>query len=285
MKNKLVIATRKSALALKQTELVKEHLAGILNGVDLEVLEVVTTGDKKSEISLEKEGGKGLFTKEIEEALLEGWADLAVHSAKDLPTLSPEGLVLAGFLKRGDPADVLVMRSGVIEPRVLATGSPRRRAQLQRLFPKVDFIGFRGNVGTRLEKLVRGDADGSVLAAAGLKRLGIACYEGLIFRPLSIEEMVPAVGQGAIAVQCREEDVDQFSHLFDEQTRYAVEVERRFLASLGGGCQTAFGGYYNDGHLFVFHERVGYRVFEMGMGLNGDEIAREMVLIVNELSK
>lgn len=283
MKNKLVIATRRSHLALRQAELVRNRLLEVLPGVDFEILEVVTTGDQKQEISLEKEGGKGLFTKEIEEALLDGRADLAVHSAKDLPTDSPKGLVFAGFLKREDPADVLVFRQGFQDPQVVATGSPRRRAQLQRIFPNAHYMEFRGNVETRLAKIVRSDADATVLAAAGLKRLGINHYDGLGFRKFSIEEMVPAVGQGAIAIQCREADFDRFCNLFDEETRYAVEIERTFLSALGGGCHAAFAGHYRDGTLFVFHEKVGYRVFQMALGLSMDEIKESMDQIITEL--
>lgn len=284
MKRKLVIATRRSPLALKQTELVRNHLLDKLPGVDFEILEMVTTGDQKREISLEKEGGKGLFTKEIEDALLDNRADLAVHSAKDLPTDSPEGLVFAGFLKREDPADVLVFREGFSDLHVVATGSPRRRAQLQRIFPNVDYIDFRGNVETRLEKIVRGDADATVLAAAGLKRLGINHYDKLIFKKFSTEEMVPAVGQGAIAIQCREGDFDRFFNLFDEETRYAVEIERTFLSALGGGCHAAFAGHYKEGVFYVFHQKVGYRVFKIALGLNGDEIQESINRIVKELS-
>lgn len=284
MKNKLIVATRRSPLALRQAELVRNHLMNVMRGVDFEILEMVTTGDQKREISLEKEGGKGLFTKEIEEALLDGRADIAVHSAKDLPTDSPEGLVFAGFLKREDPSDVLVFRQGFEDLGVVATGSPRRRAQLQRIFPNVHYIDFRGNVETRLEKIARGDADGTVLAAAGLKRLGINHYDKLVFKKLSIEEMVPAVGQGAIAIQCREGDFHRFSGKFDEETRYAVEIEREFLVGLGGGCHAAFAGHYSDGRFFVFHGKVGYRVFKMELGLSGSEIKEVMDRIIEELT-
>ncbi len=283
MKKKLIVATRRSPLALRQAELVINHLLNVMPGVDFEILGMVTTGDQKREISLEKEGGKGLFTKEIEEALLDKRADLAVHSAKDLPTESPEGLEFAGFLKREDPCDVLVLREGFEDPRVVATGSPRRRAQLGRIFPNVRYIDFRGNVETRLEKIARGDADGTVLAAAGLSRLGIDHYDELIFRKLSVEEMVPAVGQGAIAVQCREGDFHRFSGLFDGGTRYAVEMERMFLRGLGGGCQAAFAGHYSDGRFFVFHEKVGYRVFEVALGLERDEVRELMDEIIKEV--
>lgn len=280
----MIIATRKSELALKQAEMVKDFLKTCMPEVDCEILGLTTTGDEKKEMSLEKEGGKGLFTKEIEDAVLNGIADLAVHSTKDLPTKMPDGLVLAGFLKRDDVRDVLVLKEDkVSEFEVIATGSPRRRMQLQRMFSDVEYIGFRGNVGTRLAKIARGDADGTVLAAAGLDRLGIKEYEGLVFRRLEIEEMVPAVGQGAIAIQCRTEDAGQFSGLFDEETRYAVEIERIFLSQLGGGCQVAFAAYYNDGYFYVFHTNAGFRIFQIPLKLNNEEIKKSVMQIIEEL--
>lgn len=284
MKRSLVIATRRSPLALQQAKLTRTHLASALPSTNFEILEMLTTGDLKREISLEKEGGKGLFTKEIEEALLHNRADLAVHSAKDLPTESPKGLVIAGFLKREDPADVLIFRQGSPDPSVIATGSPRRRAQLQRLFPNATYIGFRGNVETRLEKISRGDADATVLAAAGLNRLGINCYRDLSFRRFSIEEMVPAVGQGAIAIQCREEDFPKFCNLFDEHTRYAVEIERTFLSSLGGGCHAAFAGHYHNNTLYTFHQEAGYRTFNLPPNLSKHQIKDSIDKITKELS-
>lgn len=257
--NKLIIATRKSPLALKQTEMIIHHLGKHLPGCRFETLKLATTGDRQREWSLEKEGGKGLFTSELEEAVRRGDADLAMHSTKDLPTEMQEDLVLAGFLPRDDPRDVLVLRSGVEAPSLLATGSPRRRAQARKFFPEVSWQEIRGNVDTRLRKIAEGDADGTILALAGLKRLGIEEWPGLSFRTFSTEEMVPAVGQGAIAVQCRASDAEKFSSFFDEATRLAVTVERSFLSQLGGGCHTAFAAHFSDGYLEVFHEKTGYR--------------------------
>lgn len=272
MKSKLVIATRKSPLALRQTELVVKHLSIELPNVEFQVLGVVTTGDRQKGFSLEKEGGKGLFTKEIEEALLANEADLAVHSAKDLPTKSPEGLVIAGYLKREDPSDVLILKSEIKEPKIIATGSPRRREQLKPIFPNAEFKDFRGNVHTRLKKILDGEAEATVLAAAGLNRLGIADYEGLIFEKLPIQKMVPAVGQGAISIQCRRADYDKFQNLFDLKTRYAVDIERLFLASLEGGCHAGFSGFYDQGQFYVFHPKMGYQVFQIDENLSRDEI-------------
>jgi hydroxymethylbilane synthase len=256
---KLVLATRKSPLALAQTEMVAAHLRATL-GVETELLKIVTTGDKQTEWSLEKRGGKGLFTSELEAALLRGDADVAVHSTKDLPGDMPEGLAIAGYLPRADTRDVLVLRAGVSEPKTLATGSPRRRLQVQRLFPAVEFTEIRGNVDTRLRKIgEQGVADGTVLAAAGMKRLGIANWPGVEMRPLSFDQMVPAVGQGAIAVQCRAADATKFTAVFDAATARAVSVERALQTALGGGCHTAFAAHVEGETLHIFHEQTGVR--------------------------
>ncbi len=254
---KLVLATRKSPLALTQTEMVAAHLRNQL-GVETELLKIVTTGDKQTEWSLEKRGGKGLFTSELEAALLRGEADVAVHSTKDLPGDQPAGLAIGGYMPRADTRDVLVLRHGVETPALIATGSPRRRLQVQRLFPAVQFTEIRGNVDTRLRKI--GElkvADGSILAAAGLKRLGIDSWPGVEFAPLEFDQMVPAVGQGAIAVQCRETDAAKFAAVFDAATMRAVTVERAFQNALGGGCHTAFAAHVAGDTLHLFHENCG----------------------------
>src|SRR3954471_19398723 len=212
---KLVLATRKSPLALVQTEMVAAHLRNHL-GVETELLKIVTTGDKQTEWSLEQRGGKGLFTSELEGAVQRGEADVAVHSTKDLPGDMPEGLAIGGYMPRADTRDVLVLRAGVEEPMTLATGSPRRRLQVQRMFPGVTFTEIRGNVDTRLRKIgEQGVADGTILAAAGLKRLAIETWPGVEFAPLGFDQMVPAVGQGAIAIQCRENEAAKFAAVFD----------------------------------------------------------------------
>src|SRR6478672_2357403 len=149
---KIILATRKSPLALAQTTMVAAHLTAKL-GVETELLKIVTTGDKQAEWSLEQRGGKGLFTSELEAALLRGEADVAVHSTKDLPGDMSDGLAIGGYLPRADARDVLVLRAGVETPLTLATGSPRRRLQVQRMFPGVTFTEIRGNVDTRLRKI------------------------------------------------------------------------------------------------------------------------------------
>ena len=257
--SKLVLATRKSPLALTQTEMVAAHLRAQL-GVETELLKIVTTGDRQTDWSLEQRGGKGLFTSELEAALLRGEADVAVHSTKDLPGDSPAGLAIGGYLPRADTRDVLVLRSGVDLPKLLATGSPRRRLQAKLIFPEVEFTEIRGNVDTRLRKIGElGVADGTILAAAGLKRLGIETWPGVEFAPLDFGQMVPAVGQGAIAVQCRETDAAKFAAIFDAATMRAVTMERAFQQALGGGCHTAFAAHVAGDLLYVFHEDGGPR--------------------------
>lgn len=254
---KLILATRKSPLALAQSELVAAHLRRAL-GVEVALHPLVTTGDRQAAWSLEQQGGKGLFTGELEQALLRGEADLAVHSTKDLPGQMTAGLMLAGYLPRADARDVLVVRTGVGTPRVMATGSPRRRLQLALLFPGVTDTAIRGNVDTRLRKIAEGGlADGTVLAAAGLARLGISAWPGLTFRTIDPAQMVPAVGQGAIAVQVRAGDPDQLAGALDAATAAAVAIERALQTALGAGCHTAFGAYAAAGRLHFFHERTG----------------------------
>src|SRR3954463_9130112 len=190
---KLVIATRKSPLALVQSELVAAHLRATLR-VETELLQIVTTGDRQAEWSLEQKGGKGLFTSELEAAISRGEADVAVHSTKDLPGDMPAGLAIGGYMPRADARDVLVLRVGVDIPATIATGSPRRRMQVKLMFPEVTFTEIRGNVDTRLKKIGELQvADGTILAAAGLKRLEIDEWPGVEFLPLSFDQMVPAV--------------------------------------------------------------------------------------------
>ena len=256
---KLVLATRKSPLALAQTEMVAAHLRNQL-GVETELLRIVTTGDRQTEWSLEQRGGKGLFTSELEAALLRGEADVAVHSTKDLPGDMPAGLAIGGYMPRADTRDVLVLRTGVDAPLTLATGSPRRRMQVKLMFPEVAFSEIRGNVDTRLRKI--GElhvADGTVLAAAGMKRLGIETWPGVDFAPLDFDQMVPAVGQGAIAIQCREADAAKFGAVFDAATARAVTLERAFQSALGGGCHPAFAAHAAGEALYLFHETTGIR--------------------------
>ena len=260
---KLILATRKSPLALAQSNMVAALLSRAL-GTEVELLKIVTAGDRQTEWSLEQKGGKGLFTSELEHKLIEGGADIAVHSSKDLPGEMPAGLAIAGYLPREDTRDVLVIREELTAPRKIATGSPRRRLQIAALFPGVEFCEIRGNVDTRLRKIAEQHlADGTILAAAGMKRLGIASWPGLRFTPLAHTEMVPAVGQGAIAIQCRVADAARFAPFFDAATARAVLVERAFQNQLGGGCHTAFGAHATPGTLYFFHEKTGRRALPL----------------------
>jgi hydroxymethylbilane synthase len=257
--NRLVLATRQSPLALAQAGRVAEWLAGAL-GCACDFLKLVTTGDRQADWSLEERGGKGLFTSELEAAVLRGDADAAVHSAKDLPGEMPAGLVIAGYLPREDPRDVLVLRTGSAAPRTLATGSPRRRLQAAGLFPDLEFSEIRGNVDTRLRKIgEQHRADGTILAAAGLNRLGIAAWPGVEFHALGWDSMVPAVGQGAIAVQCRTADAGRLAAVLDAATARGLAVERALQSALGGGCHTAFGAYAAPDTLHLFHQDIGRR--------------------------
>jgi hydroxymethylbilane synthase len=252
------IATRKSPLALVQSGFVTEHLRSTL-GAESELVKIVTTGDRQTEWSLEGKGGKGLFTGELEQSLLRGEADIAVHSSKDLPGAMGEGLALAGYLPRADARDVLVRRSGVDSPRLLATASPRRRLQSLLRFPGIRHTEIRGNVDTRLRKIAEGQADATILAAAGLARLGIASWPGVEFEPFALEQMVPAVGQGAIAIQCRSGDLGSLSAVLDGPTARVLRVERAIQNALGGGCHTAFGAHVVGDTLHFFHEKTGIR--------------------------
>ncbi len=243
--------------------MVAAHLRAQL-GVETELLKIVTTGDKQTEWSLEKRGGKGLFTSELENALQRGEADVAVHSTKDLPGDMPAGLAIGGYMPRADTRDVLVLRNGVDAPKLIATGSPRRRLQVKLMFPDVEFTEIRGNVDTRLRKIGQQHvADGTILAAAGLKRLGIASWPDVTFAPLDFAQMVPAVGQGAIAVQCRESDAAKYAAVFDAPTMRGVTLERAFQNALGGGCHTAFAAHVAGETLYLFHENVGQKSFPL----------------------
>lgn len=263
------VATRKSALALRQSELVISHLQAAGCAVDWELLPLSTQGDERLNWSLEAKGGKGLFTSELEKALLAGEAELAVHSAKDLPTDMPDGLVLAGYLPRESAQDVLILKEGIEEPKTIATSSPRRREQMKRDYPDVEWSTIRGNVQTRLRKIASGEADASIMAMAGLKRLGITEYDGLRFVPLSIEQSIPAAGQGAIAVQCRREDAGVWAPLLCPETAFAVNLERMALSAMGGGCHSAAAAHYCEGKLFLFESSRGVTTLEISPSAPG----------------
>jgi len=275
----LILATRQSPLALRQAEAVAAALQTHLPDTAVELLTLTTTGDQRRDWSLVQAGGKGLFTKELEDALLDRRADLAVHSAKDLPGEMPLGLELAGCLPREDPRDCLITRTELGgAPQRIATSSPRRQAQLARRFPEATWTEIRGNVATRLRKIAEGVADATVLAMAGINRLGISAWPGLSFEPLSLDEVVPAPGQAAIAIQCRAGEAEIFSPVLDRTTSDQLHLERRLLRHWDGGCKTPFGALVHDDTLRIFHDRLGFHKADLSAKARADREAEVLTL-------
>jgi hydroxymethylbilane synthase len=284
----LRIGTRGSPLALVQARTVRARLAAAL-GVAEETIELVTirtTGDAIQDRSLAEAGGKGLFTKEIEEALLDGRVDLAVHSAKDVPTVSQPGLTLAACLEREDPRDVFISRKAssfadLPQGATLGTTSPRRQAIAKQIRPDLRIVPLRGNVETRLRKLEAGEMDATILALAGMKRLGL---ERHATRIMEVAEFLPAAGQGAIALETREKNTrvrDLLARIDHANTSTALACERAFLGVLDGTCKTPIGGYaeisgdtihlrgllaHPDGEPSVAYELRGARVDAVKIG-------------------
>jgi hydroxymethylbilane synthase len=238
----LRIATRRSALALAQAEQVAAMLSA--NAFRSEIVPMSTSGDEGASATGSTSGMKGLWIDRIVEALRAGEVDLAVHSAKDLPAEDEEGVVIAAVPKRADPLDVLIGRLEKLQPgMVVGTSSLRRRAQLLAGFPGMGVTEIRGNVDTRLRKLAEGEVDGLVLAAAGLQRLGV---EPAHARRLRVDEMIPAPGQGCLAIQAREDDRSTravLSVLDDSASRRALDAERALTKLLGGGCDVPMGAF------------------------------------------
>ena len=277
----LVLLTRGSPLACRQADLTAAHLTTTL-GRPIEIRIVVTTGDQQANWSLEKQGGKGLFTAELEEALRRGEGDIAIHSAKDLPTEMPSGLTLTGFLPREDPRDTLVRRAEISTPRKIATGSPRRRAQGSKLFKDIEWSELRGNVDTRLRKVAEGQADATFLAQAGLNRLGIHAWEGLVFETMNLSQMVPAAGQGAIALQTRADEAGLYASSLDAATARAVGIERLFLARLGEGCHTAFACHVSGENVSIYRDDFGRHDFPM-LAKNVNEAESAVTQILSKI--
>jgi hydroxymethylbilane synthase len=252
MTARLRIGTRGSPLARVQTALacraLQEAHPELAAPGALEVVAIRTTGDRVVDRPLAELGGKGLFCKEIETALLAHRIDLAVHSMKDLPTWLPEGLVIGAVLPREDPRDVLITQApttiaGLPQGALIGTASVRRRAQLLARRPDLRVVNFRGNVETRLRKLAAGEVDATLLAQAGLKRLGIEPAGAVILAP---EVMLPAVGQGAIGIECREDDEGAralLAAINDPASSACLCAERALLAALDGSCHTPIAGY------------------------------------------
>jgi len=244
----LRIATRKSPLALWQANHVKALLEHAHPGLVVELLPMVTTGDIRTEGSLAQIGGKGLFVKELEQAMLEDRADLAVHSMKDVPATLPAGLHLPVVLAAEDPRDAFVSNRYTTLAELpagarIGTASLRRQFQLRALRPELQFVMLRGNVETRLRKLDDGQCEAVILACAGLRRLGLG---NRIDAPLSTDESLPAIGQGVIGIECRTGDAmieGLIAPLNDEATAIRMAAERALNAALGGSCQTPLAGH------------------------------------------
>lgn len=281
----LRLATRGSPLALHQTTEVAEELHRIHGRLTLETVVVTTRGDRMAKEPLDRIGGQGVFVKEIQQAVLEGRADGAVHSAKDLPPVTPEGLVLACVPRRSDPRDVLVGRGldDLSVGAIVATGSARRRAQLANLRPELSFVEIRGNVGTRLQRASEGEVDAVVTAVAALERLGLVDRAAEILSPLV---MLPQVGQGALAVECREDDMatrQTLQQLEDPASRRCLLAERALLGALGASCAapvaalarvTSDGGLTLEAMLASGDGRIAVRARAKGM--DPDEIGKRL---------
>jgi len=245
-KRLLVVGTRGSRLALRQTQLVSEALRARCPDIGLQVREVRTEGDRRPDEPLSRIGGQGVFVKELEAALLRHEIDLAVHSLKDVPADLAPGLTLAAYPQRGDPRDALVARDRATLRQLppgarVGTGSERRAVQLVALRADLVPVEIRGNVDTRVRKVEQGDVDAAVLAVAGLERLGLLERAAEVFAP---EAMLPAVGQGALAVEARADDtevIELLAAIDDLDTRLTCSAERAFLRRLGGGCRLPFG--------------------------------------------
>ena len=251
MKNLFRIATRSSPLAIAQANEVKNALASVHSSLvgekNIEIKTFKTSGDLIQSGSLADAGGKGLFTKEVEAALLEGKAEIAVHSMKDMPSYLPDGLVIGAFLQREDPRDALISKGGenlskLRAGSIVGTASLRRKAILLRTRPDVRTVPLRGNVETRIKIVEEGVVDATFLAISGLKRLGMVDHVSNILEP---EEMLPAVCQGVIGIECRKNDLKTLSlirAIDDLNTRYQTLAERAFLKELDGSCQTPIAG-------------------------------------------
>ena len=256
MTTSLRLATRGSRQALGQATAVADALSAA-TGRPVELIEIATTGDIRADVPLHTMGGEGVFVKEVQRAVLDGRADLAAHSAKDLPSATAEGLVIGAFTARRDPRDALVgsTLANLSDGATVASGSVRRRAQLQRVRPDLEFAELRGNIDTRLSKI---PAEGAIVMAVAA--LQILKMTDRITETLNIEDFVPAVGQGCVAIECRADDADTIAALAaidHAATRHAVEVERAFLAELGSGCSLPVGGHVVDGRLHTFLANLG----------------------------
>ena len=241
MKKVVRIGSRESKLAVWQAEHVAHMIEQAHPEIEVQIITMKTTGDKILDRNLDQVGGKGLFVKELDIALMERRTDLSVHSLKDMPMEVPEELPILAYSKREDPRDVILFRKGIDSVKVIGTSSRRRQVQLEKLYPDCTFTGMRGNVQTRLRKLEEGMCDATVLAMAGLKRLGMESAAGRILDP---EEVIPAAGQGILAVQGRAgEDYYYLDCIMDQDGQTAALAERAFVRALDGGCSSPIAAY------------------------------------------
>ncbi|MCR2820565.1 hydroxymethylbilane synthase [Lederbergia panacisoli] len=246
---KIIIGSRRSKLALTQTNWVREQLEKLGAPFEFEVKEIVTKGDRILDVTLSKVGGKGLFVKEIEQAMIDGEIDMAVHSMKDMPAVLPDGLVIGCIPEREDPRDVLISKDHIKLKDLpagakIGTSSLRRSAQILAIRPDLEIKWIRGNIETRLSKLETEDYDAIILAAAGLSRMGWSTDIATEF--LEPENCLPAIGQGALGIECRSNDLELLEHLAkltSDITARAVEAERVFLHEMEGSCQVPIAGY------------------------------------------
>lgn len=305
MKDKLILGSRGSELALWQTRYVAHLLQSFFPALELEIKVIETTGDRFLETALSKIGDKGLFTKQIEEELLNGAIDLAVHSLKDLPTRLPEGLKIGAVTDRETPNDVLIAKNyssidDLPKNARVATGSLRRKSQLLRYRSDLQIFEIRGNVPTRIRKFEESDLDALVLAFAGISRLGLETYIKQIIPP---EIMIPAVGQGVIGVEIREGDEETeglLKLINDAATEICVSAERSFLRVLEGGCQVPIGAFASivrdkiklegfvgnfDGSVTLRDSMLGEAAEELGQKLADKMIAEGAGLILSEARK
>ena len=275
----LRIATRSSAQARTQATAIAQLLEATYDGLTVELVFVDTTGDQKQDVPLHTIGGQGVFVKEVQAAVLAGRADIAVHSAKDLPSTPADGLCIGAFGQRRDPRDVLVGRSlaDLAQGATIATGSVRRRAQLSALRPDLKFVELRGNIPTRLEKI---PIDGSiVMAAAALEILG---WTERVSEYIAVNVMVPAVGQGCVAIECRIDDEQTRNILVaidDAPSRRAVEHERAFLAELGSGCSLPVGAYDDGEKMLVYLASDDGKKHHFATVSTGDSASHDELLV------
>ena len=237
MQSVIKIGSRESQLAVRQAEIIRDQIMSFDPGITVEIITMKTTGDKILDKSLEKIGGKGLFVKELDRALMDGRIDIAVHSLKDMPMEENPDLPILAYSRREDPRDVILYRPGLEElpeQAVIGTSSRRRMIQMEKLYPGCTFRGIRGNVQTRMRKLETEGYDATLLAAAGLNRLGM---EHVISRYFSVDEMIPAAGQGILAVQGRKGESHSWIERIDvRESRAAALAERNFIRVTGGDC-------------------------------------------------